>query len=97
MEEVGLVRIVASFAFVIGLILLFSWGAKYLRGSKWAEKVQGERRLQLVEQLYLDARHKLVLVKYDQTEQLLLIGEGKKISEQPITVKKKTPKKEKAA
>lgn len=81
MEEVGLVRVIAAFAFVIGLILVFSWILKNLRNSRWVEKVQGERRLQMVEQLYLDAKHKVVLVKCDEAEHLLLVGDGQTISE----------------
>ena len=40
MEEVGLIRAIASFAFVIGLILLLSWGLKHLRGTRWVEQKQ---------------------------------------------------------
>ncbi len=81
MEEVGLFRIIASFAFVIGLILVFSWFSKYIRNSRWVEKVQGERRLKMVEQLFIDAKHKVVLVKCDEEEHLLLMGDGHVISE----------------
>lgn len=81
MEEVGYLRVFAAFAFVIGLILVFSWMLKHLRGSRWVEKVQGERRLKMVEQLYLDGKHKLVLVKCDEAEHLLLVGDGHAISE----------------
>ena len=84
MEEVGLIRVLLSFGFVIGLILLLSWGLKYLRNSRWVEKVQGERRLHVVEQLFLDARHKLVLVKCDEDEHLLLLGDGQTLSETQI-------------
>ncbi|MDG1287917.1 MAG: flagellar biosynthetic protein FliO [Rickettsiales bacterium] len=80
MEEVGLIRAIASFAFVIGLILLLSWGLKHLRGTRWVEKVQGPRRLQMVEQLYLDSRNKLVLVKCDEEEHLLMIGGGHEVA-----------------
>lgn len=74
MEDVGLIRVLAAFAFVIGLILLLSWVMKNLRGSRWVEKIQGERRLQMVEQLYIDNKHKLILVKCDAVEHLLLVG-----------------------
>ncbi len=80
MEEVSLIRVIASFAFVIGLIFLLSWGLKNLRGNRWVEKVQGPRRLQMVEQLYLDSRHKLVLVKCDEEEHLLMVGGGHEVA-----------------
>lgn len=88
MEDVSLFRVLAAFVFVIALILIFSWMLKHLRGSRWVEKVQGQRRLQLVEQLYLDAKHKVVLVKCDETEHLLLVGDG-----QPVTSISKDKKK----
>ena len=87
MEEVGIVRILAAFAFVIGLILLMSWGLKRARGSQWMEKVQGEKRLHMVEQLYLDARHKLVLVKCDEAEHLIMIGDGQMMPHKKATQK----------
>jgi flagellar protein FliO/FliZ len=74
MEEIGLLRILLAFAFVIGLILSLGWAMRHFRGHRWVEKVQGVKRLQLVEQLYLDSRHKVVLVKCDEREHLLLIG-----------------------
>lgn len=91
MEEIGLLRVLAAFAFVIGLILLLSWLLKYFRGSALLEKVQGERRLQLVEQLYLDSRHKLVLVKCDAVEHLLLVGtQGSQVVSEITKGKKKS-------
>ena len=76
MEDVSLLRVFVAFAFVIGLILLLSWAAKRLRKSRWAEQVHGKRRLETIEQLYLDSRHKLVLVKCDEVEHLVMIGDG---------------------
>lgn len=82
MEDISLMRVLLAFGFTIGLILLLSWALRHFRSHKWVEKVQGPKRLQLVEQLYLDSRHKLVLVKCDEAEHLLLIGGN---SAHPVT------------
>lgn len=74
MEELDLLKVLASFAFVIALILLLSWAMRHFRGHRWVEKVQGARRLQCLEQLYLDSKNKLVLVKCDDKEHLILVG-----------------------
>jgi flagellar protein FliO/FliZ len=69
----------AIFALAVTLGLI--GGAAYAM-RRWAPaglialRPQGERRLQLVESLTLDAQRRLVLVKFDQHEQLILIGEG---------------------
>lgn len=90
MDEVNLLRVAAAFVFVIGLIFLSSWLLRYFRGSAWAEKMQGERRLQLVEQLYIDSRTKLVLVKCDAVEHLLLVGaQGSQVVAEAVKGKKK--------
>ena len=39
-----------------------------------------DRRMQLVESLTLDAQRRLVLVRLDQREHLILLGEGRQIS-----------------
>lgn len=41
---------------------------------------RGDKRLALVESLTLDAQRRLVLVRLDQTEHLILLGEGREIS-----------------
>jgi flagellar protein FliO/FliZ len=69
----------AIFALAVTLGLI--GGAAYAL-RRWAPaglialRPQGERRLQIVESLTLDAQRRLVLVKFDQHEQLILIGEG---------------------
>ena len=65
------VRFVAAFAFVIGLIALLAYAAKRWRGVGAG---RGGRRLQVVEALGLDAKRRLVLVRADGREHLLLVG-----------------------
>lgn len=42
---------------------------------------KGERRLALVESLMLDPQRRLVLVRCDEREHLLLLGEGRLLTE----------------
>jgi flagellar protein FliO/FliZ len=44
---------------------------------------RGEKRLQLVESLTLDAQRRLVLVRLDSREHLILLGEGRELN-QPV-------------
>jgi flagellar protein FliO/FliZ len=70
----------AIFALAVTLGLI--GGAAYAL-RRWAPaglialRPQGQRRLQIVESLTLDAQRRLVLVKLDQQEQLILLGEGR--------------------
>ena len=73
----------AIFALAVTLGLI--GGAAYAL-RRWAPaglialRPQGQRRLQIVESLTLDAQRRLVLVKLDQQEQLILLGEGRLIT-----------------
>jgi flagellar protein FliO/FliZ len=42
---------------------------------------RGERRLELVESLTLDAQRRLVLVRLDAKEHLILLGEGRVVTQ----------------
>lgn len=42
-----------------------------------------DKRLALVESLTLDAQRRLVLVRLDQTEHLILLGEGRVVERKP--------------
>lgn len=44
---------------------------------------RGDKRLALVESLTLDAQRRLVLVRLDDTEHLILLGEGRVVERQP--------------
>ncbi len=79
MDWVQLVRAVASLAVVLGLVGLAAWAAR-----RWAPlavlqtaQPRAERRLAVVESLTLDPQRRLVLVRLDGAERLLLLGEGR--------------------
>ena len=65
-------RFVAAFALVIGLIALMAYAAKRWRG--FTPGGGAGRRLEVVEALGVDAKRRLVLVRADGREHLLLIG-----------------------
>tara|TARA_B100000427_G_C15481014_1_gene582979 strand:- start:297 stop:641 length:345 start_codon:yes stop_codon:yes gene_type:complete len=76
MEWDGYLRFVLALAFVIGLIALF---AALARRAGWgfptaAIKRADGRRLKVVEVSPLDGRRRLILVRRDDTEHLLMVG-----------------------
>jgi flagellar protein FliO/FliZ len=72
-----LILVIAVFLFAIALIALAAWGVKAFfsnGGSSSGFLRSRERRLGLVETYSLDARRKLMLVRRDDKEHLLLVG-----------------------
>jgi flagellar protein FliO/FliZ len=67
----------------LGLIGGAAWAARRF-GPEWLVRLQRprtERRLAIVEILPLDPARRLVLVRLDGAERLLLLGEGRVIAE----------------
>lgn len=86
MDVLLLVKALAAFVFVIALMLLVAWG---VRKSGVAQALMpamtGKRRLKLVEVLPLDSRRRLVIVRRDGVEHLLLLGaQGERVIETGI-------------
>ncbi|MFA7430743.1 MAG: flagellar biosynthetic protein FliO [Rhodospirillaceae bacterium] len=78
MDTDAYLRFALSFALVIGLILVagallrrFSGGMPSWRGTR-----KGLRRLQVLETLAVDPKRRLVLVRRDGVEHLILVGGG---------------------
>ena len=78
-EGSSLLHVVLAFAVVFGLLGLFSYGLRYVttRGIK-LPGLSGvgarSRRLEMVESLAIDVRRRLVIVRCDGKEHLLLLG-----------------------
>jgi flagellar protein FliO/FliZ len=68
-------RFVFACIVVIGLMALLGFVLKYMRmrGFTTPARIKG-RRLQVVESFALDMRRRLVIVRCDDTEHLLLLG-----------------------
>ena len=83
MDFANLARGIAALALTLGLIGLAAVLARrYGPGALFrAAKPKLERRLAVVETLVLDPARRLVLVRFDDQERLLLLGEGRVLAE----------------
>jgi len=84
MDILLLFRAVAALAVVLGLVGLAAYAAR-----RWGPigllqvKPVSKRRLSVVESLTLDPSRRLVLVRCDAEERLLLLGEGRMLDVHP--------------
>jgi len=78
MESVSYLRFIMSLVAVLAMIFGLLWAAR--RWGLGMMSPQGgnrrHRRLAVQEVLQLDARHRLVLIRRDDCEHLLLLGSG---------------------
>lgn len=80
MEEYSLsstiIQFVFALGFVIALLALFAYGAKRLGfiARVTVEKNGDQKRLDIVEIRPVDAKRRLVLIRRDDTEHLIMIG-----------------------
>ncbi|MBI2254229.1 MAG: flagellar biosynthetic protein FliO [Proteobacteria bacterium] len=73
MEYDTYLRFALALLLVLGLIALFAWALRRF-GFGGALRADNRRRIQILETTPLGPRHRLVLVRRDQTEHLLLLG-----------------------
>ena len=83
MNFLDLARAVFAQAFTLGIIGLAAWASRRYAPQLLARlsAERGERRMSVVETMVLDPARRLVLVKIDDEERLLLLGEGKELIE----------------
>ena len=77
MEWSVYLRTVLVLVFVLGLITGAAWLARHFglgQGGRVGPGLRRTRRLKIVETLSLDGRRRLVLLRRDGTEHLLLVG-----------------------
>lgn len=87
MDTIDPLRFVLAFAFVLSLIgLMAVVMKKYGRGQMFSRGKEGGR-LDVLEVRYIDARRKLVLVRRDHVEHLLLLADGRELVVETITDK----------
>lgn len=71
-----LLRSLAALVAVIGLMLAAAWVLRRLGARGGFGPLAGKRRLAIVEAIALDARSRLVLVRRDDREHLLVLSQG---------------------
>ncbi len=83
MNLFDLARAIFGLVFVLGLIGLVAWAARRYAPQLLARlsAERGARRMQVVETLVLDPARRLVLVRVDNEERLLILGEGRELIE----------------
>ena len=72
-------RFVLALVAVLGLILLFAWVARRFRLGGLAGSSLTSGRLAIVETLPIDGRQRLVLIRRDDREHLLLLGQERSL------------------
>jgi flagellar protein FliO/FliZ len=79
-----IVQMIAALAVTLGL---FGLGVVAMRrfapGAVLRLRPPAERRLQVIESLMLDPSRRLVLVRFDAEERLILLGEGRMLAARP--------------
>ena len=83
MNFLDLLRALFALAITLGIIGLAAWAARRYAPQLMARlsAERGERRMTVVETLMLDPARRLVLVRIDSEERLLLLGEGRELIE----------------
>lgn len=76
MEETSYLRVLFALIFVFALIALLGWGLRRWQAAHGglAKSANGERRLQMVEQFYFEPKRRLVLMRCDDQEHLIMLG-----------------------
>jgi flagellar protein FliO/FliZ len=83
MTLLDFVRALFGLVFTLGIIGLAAWGVRRYAPQLTArlQSQRGARRLQVLETLVLDPSRRLVLVRIDEEERLVLLGEGRELIE----------------
>lgn len=85
MDSINYLRFIAALAFVLALIWACVWVARrYGLMPKVAARGGRSPRLSIVEILPIDARHRAVLLRRDDVEHLVLLGQGECVIESNI-------------
>ncbi|MEE9161375.1 MAG: flagellar biosynthetic protein FliO [Candidatus Neomarinimicrobiota bacterium] len=68
-------QFLVALVFVLALIGLLAWGYRHFAlGHKLLGRPRKETRLEIIEIKHVDAKRKLVLLRRDDTEHLMLLG-----------------------
>jgi flagellar protein FliO/FliZ len=75
MELSEILRFAAALVFVIGLIVACAWAAKRFGLVPSGRQTSMNKRLAVTETLTIDPKRKLVIVRHDDREHVLLLGD----------------------
>jgi flagellar protein FliO/FliZ len=87
MDSAQYLRFILSLLAVLGLIFAALWVVRRRLPGMMAARTGAGRRLGVVESLTLDVKHRLVLVRRDDREHLLVLGGGN-----PVVVETDCPR-----
>lgn len=84
MGFVDVLGMMAALAVTLGLFGLAVWAwRRFAPAGLLTVAAPRQRRMTVVESLVMGAHHRLVLVKLDGVERLVLLGEGRLIADAP--------------
>ena len=83
MDVTSIFKAVFALAVVLGLILALAYGLRRYAPNVLARVTapRGRRRLEVLETLVLDPTRRLVIVRVDDEERLIMLGEGRELIE----------------
>ncbi len=87
MELSEILRFASALIFVVGLIVACAWAAKRFGLVPTGRQTSLNRRLAITETLAIDPKRKLVIVRHDDREHLLLLGDQDTILEAGLPAK----------
>ncbi len=75
-SDISWLRLLLAFSVVLALMAAFNIALKYVsqRGLLFRNRAERQRRLRIVENLPLDGKRRLLIVRCDAREHLLLLG-----------------------
>ena len=88
MELSEILRFVSALVFVVGLIAACAWGARRFGLIPNGRQTSLNQRLAVTETLAIDPKRKLIIVRLDDTEHLVLLGEQDIVLDTGLPAKK---------
>jgi flagellar protein FliO/FliZ len=80
MDSLNITQFILSFVFVIGLILGIAWIVKrFGLERRLIPKARPDARLEIVDQLLIDPRRRVVLIRRDKKEHLVLLSADREL------------------
>ena len=77
MDFLDFLRFVAALLFVLGLIGGFAWAVRHFKlAERFANLSPHNRRLKVIETLAIDPRRRLLIVRRDDVEHLIVLGQN---------------------